>query len=130
MPTTTITDIRTIGITVADQDKALEFFTATLGFEKRLDAPISPTMRWIEAHHPGPAHRSPSSAATPHRPAAPTRRSGSPFRMSRPSTPRWGNGESPSARSCAGTVFRRCSLSTTPTGTGSSSSKGCPDDHE
>jgi len=53
MPTTTITDIRTIGITVADQDRALEFFTTTLGFEKRLDAPISPTLRWIEVAPPG-----------------------------------------------------------------------------
>ena len=53
MPTTTITDIRTIGITVADQDDALEFFTAVLGFDKRLDAPISPTMRWIEVAPPG-----------------------------------------------------------------------------
>ena len=44
---TTITDIRTIGITVADQDEALAFYVGTLGFEKRLDAPISPTMRWI-----------------------------------------------------------------------------------
>ncbi len=53
MPTTTITDIRTVGITVADQDKALEFFTSALGFEKRLDAAISPTMRWIEVAPPG-----------------------------------------------------------------------------
>ena len=45
---TTITDVRTIGITVADQDEALAFYVDTLGFEKRLDAPISPTMRWIE----------------------------------------------------------------------------------
>ncbi|MGH9270525.1 MAG: VOC family protein [Ilumatobacteraceae bacterium] len=46
--TTTITDVRTIGITVRDQDDAVEFYVDTLGFEKRLDAPISPTMRWIE----------------------------------------------------------------------------------
>ena len=45
---TTITDIRTIGIGVADQDDALAFYVDTLGFEKRLDAPISPTMRWVE----------------------------------------------------------------------------------
>jgi lactoylglutathione lyase len=45
---TTITDVRTIGITVADQDEALAFYVDTLGFEKRLDAPISPTMRWSE----------------------------------------------------------------------------------
>ena len=45
---TTITDIRTIAIDVADQDDALAYFVETLGFEKRLDAPISPTTRWIE----------------------------------------------------------------------------------
>ena len=37
MSQTTITDIGTVGIPVSDQDKALEFFTGTLGFEKRLD---------------------------------------------------------------------------------------------
>jgi lactoylglutathione lyase len=50
---TTITDVRTIGVNVSDQDRALAFFTDTLGFEKRLDAPISPTMRWIEVAPPG-----------------------------------------------------------------------------
>ena len=45
---TTIIDVRTIGITVADQDEALAFYVDSLGFEKRLDAPISPTLRWIE----------------------------------------------------------------------------------
>jgi lactoylglutathione lyase len=50
---TTITDVRTIGINVRDQAKALAFFTETLGFEKRLDAPISPTMRWVEVAPPG-----------------------------------------------------------------------------
>jgi lactoylglutathione lyase len=45
---TTITDVRTIAIDVRDQDTALTFYTDTLGFEKRLDAPISPTTRWIE----------------------------------------------------------------------------------
>ncbi|HET9757626.1 MAG TPA: VOC family protein [Candidatus Limnocylindrales bacterium] len=48
MPPTTIEDVRTIGVTVADQDAAIEFYVTTLGFEKRLDAPISPTMRWVE----------------------------------------------------------------------------------
>jgi lactoylglutathione lyase len=48
MPSTTIEDIRTIGINVADQDDAIAFYVTTLGFEKRLDAPINPTMRWIE----------------------------------------------------------------------------------
>ena len=53
MPVTTITDVRTIGITVTNQDEALAFFVDTLGFEKRLDAPISPTMRWVEVAPPG-----------------------------------------------------------------------------
>jgi lactoylglutathione lyase len=48
MAPTTIEDVRTIGVAVADQDAAIEFYVTTLGFEKRLDAPISPTMRWVE----------------------------------------------------------------------------------
>ena len=53
MQSTTITDVRTIGINVTNQDDAVAFYVATLGFEKRLDAPISPTMRWIEVAPPG-----------------------------------------------------------------------------
>jgi lactoylglutathione lyase len=55
MSTTTIADVRTIGINVADQGSALAFYTDTLGFEKRLDAPISDSMRWIEVAPPGAA---------------------------------------------------------------------------
>ena len=55
MPQTTITDVRTVAITVRDQDQALGFYVDTLGFEKRLDAPFSPTMRWIEVAPPGAA---------------------------------------------------------------------------
>ena len=70
MPQTTITDVRTIGITVTDQDQALAFYVDTLGFEKRLDAPISPTMRWIEVAPPGAATSIALTAgdATPSRP--------------------------------------------------------------
>jgi lactoylglutathione lyase len=53
MPQTSITDVRTVAVTVQDQDQALAFYVETLGFEKRLDAPISPTMRWIEVAPPG-----------------------------------------------------------------------------
>jgi catechol 2,3-dioxygenase-like lactoylglutathione lyase family enzyme len=53
MPATTITDVRTIGINVTNQDEALAFYIERLGFEKRLDAPISPTMRWLEVAPPG-----------------------------------------------------------------------------
>ena len=53
MPPTSIKDVRTIGINVTNQDDAVTFYLDTLGFEKRLDAPISPTMRWIEVAPPG-----------------------------------------------------------------------------
>ena len=53
MQPTSITDVRTIGVNVTNQDQAIEFYVATLGFEQRLDAPISPTMRWIEVAPPG-----------------------------------------------------------------------------
>jgi lactoylglutathione lyase len=55
MSSTSITDVRTIGINVSNQDDAIAFYVSTLGFEKRLDAPISPTLRWIEVAPPGAA---------------------------------------------------------------------------
>jgi len=53
MNLTTITDIATVGIPVSDQDKAVEFFVGKLGFEKRLDAPVSENFRWITVAAPG-----------------------------------------------------------------------------
>jgi len=53
MRSTTIADVRTIAINVANQDDAVGFYVDTLGFEKRLDAPISPTIRWLEVAPPG-----------------------------------------------------------------------------
>jgi catechol 2,3-dioxygenase-like lactoylglutathione lyase family enzyme len=55
MPQTTITDIGTVAIPVSDQDQAVEFFTGTLGFEKRLDARIGPSLRWVTVAAPGAA---------------------------------------------------------------------------
>ena len=55
MSATTITDIGTVGILVSDQDKALEFFTGTLGFEKRLDLRPSENFRWVTVAAPGAA---------------------------------------------------------------------------
>lgn len=46
--TTRITGLRTIGVPVRDQDKALEYYTGTLGFSKRLDVPMGGGRRWIE----------------------------------------------------------------------------------
>ena len=50
---TRITDVRTIGVPVRDQDRALQFYTAQLGFEKRLDVPYGEGKRWIEVAPPG-----------------------------------------------------------------------------
>jgi lactoylglutathione lyase len=43
-----LTNIGTITVQVTDQDKALEFYTQKLGFEKRSDEPMGPNQRWIE----------------------------------------------------------------------------------
>jgi catechol 2,3-dioxygenase-like lactoylglutathione lyase family enzyme len=48
-----ITRIGTVIVPVDDQDKALAFYTETLGFETRVDAPFGPGMRWIEVAPPG-----------------------------------------------------------------------------
>jgi len=53
MRPTTISDVRTIGINVTSQDDAVAFYVGTLGFEKRLDAPVSATLRWVEVAPPG-----------------------------------------------------------------------------
>jgi lactoylglutathione lyase len=53
---TSITDVRTVGVPVTDQDRALEFYLDKLGFEKRLDVPIQQFGgRWIEVAPPGAA---------------------------------------------------------------------------
>jgi len=50
-----ITDIRTVGIPVVDQERALAFYVDTLGFDKRLDVPMGDGMRWIEVAPPAAA---------------------------------------------------------------------------
>ena len=50
-----ITDIRTVGIPVVDQEKALAFYVDALGFDKRLDAPMGEGTRWIEVGPPAAA---------------------------------------------------------------------------
>jgi catechol 2,3-dioxygenase-like lactoylglutathione lyase family enzyme len=47
-PQRSITGIATVGIPVTDQDRALGFYTETLGLEKRLDVPLPQFGgRWI-----------------------------------------------------------------------------------
>ena len=53
--TTHITQVRTIGIPVADQDRALAFYLEKLGFEKRMDVPYGEGERWVEVAPPGAA---------------------------------------------------------------------------
>ena len=50
-----ITDVRTVGVPVVDQERALAFYLDTLGFEKRLDVPLGGGKRWIEVAPPGAA---------------------------------------------------------------------------
>jgi lactoylglutathione lyase len=52
MPTT-ISNVRTIGVPVSDQDAALSFFVDTLGFAPQMDAELQPGFRWIEVAAPG-----------------------------------------------------------------------------
>ena len=46
--TTRITAVGTVIVAVSDQDKAVEFFTQKLGFEKRSDTPYGDGERWVD----------------------------------------------------------------------------------
>jgi lactoylglutathione lyase len=50
-----ITGVHTVGVPVADQDRALGFYVGTLGLEKRLDVPLGQDRRWIEVAPAGAA---------------------------------------------------------------------------
>ncbi len=45
---TRVNKISTVVIPVSDQDRAIEFYVETLGFEKRLDVPFGNGDRWVE----------------------------------------------------------------------------------
>ena len=52
----TSTQIKSVGrvmIPVSDQDKAIDFYTGTLGFETRADIPFGEGDRWVEVGPPG-----------------------------------------------------------------------------
>ena len=51
--TTTFTDLRTVAVVVTDQTRAVAWYVDTLGFEKRMDAPVGDGRRWIEVAPPG-----------------------------------------------------------------------------
>jgi len=49
-------NVHTVGrvcVTVGDTDRAIEFYVGTLGFEKVVDVPMAPGMRWVEVALPG-----------------------------------------------------------------------------
>jgi catechol 2,3-dioxygenase-like lactoylglutathione lyase family enzyme len=52
--TTRIAAVSTVAVPVTDQDRALDFYTGTLGFETRRDLPFGDG-RWIEVAPPGAA---------------------------------------------------------------------------
>ena len=84
-PTIQIEEVRTVGVPVTDQDRAIRFYVDTLGFETRLDVPIGHGKRRTVVTHrreqqashswprtsvtrPGSRPASGSSAATPRPP--------------------------------------------------------------
>jgi catechol 2,3-dioxygenase-like lactoylglutathione lyase family enzyme len=52
---TNITQLSTVIVRVADQDRALEFYAGLLGFEKLSDFTYAGGARWIEVAPPGAA---------------------------------------------------------------------------
>jgi catechol 2,3-dioxygenase-like lactoylglutathione lyase family enzyme len=52
---THISQVGRVIIPVDDQDRALEFYVDTLGFEKRADIPFGDGDRWLEVAPPGSA---------------------------------------------------------------------------
>ena len=43
-----ISKVGRVCVTVADTDRAIDFYVGTLGFEKVVDTPMGPDMRWVE----------------------------------------------------------------------------------
>jgi catechol 2,3-dioxygenase-like lactoylglutathione lyase family enzyme len=43
-----VSRVHTVAVPVSDQERALAFYTGTLGFEVRRDAPFGADQRWIE----------------------------------------------------------------------------------
>jgi catechol 2,3-dioxygenase-like lactoylglutathione lyase family enzyme len=51
--TTRIRDVGAVAVPVADQERALDFYVGTLGFEVRLDVPMDDGGRWLQVAPPG-----------------------------------------------------------------------------
>ena len=48
-----LTRVGRVCVTVSDTDRALDFYVGKLGFEKVVDVPMSPDLRWVEVSLPG-----------------------------------------------------------------------------
>ncbi|HEU5215557.1 MAG TPA: VOC family protein [Gaiellaceae bacterium] len=48
-----ISKVGRVALSVADTDRAIDFYVGTLGFEKVVDVPMGPDMRWVEVAIPG-----------------------------------------------------------------------------
>ena len=48
-----ITKVGRVVVPVGDTDRMLDFYVGTLGFEKVVDVPMGPEMRWVEVAIPG-----------------------------------------------------------------------------
>jgi catechol 2,3-dioxygenase-like lactoylglutathione lyase family enzyme len=55
MSETRIKEVGTVIVPVSDQDRAIEFYTETLGFELRGDSPYGDGDRWVEVAPAGAA---------------------------------------------------------------------------
>jgi catechol 2,3-dioxygenase-like lactoylglutathione lyase family enzyme len=66
---TRLSQIGTVIIPVSDQDRAIEFYVETLGFEKRADVPFGEGYRWVEV---APADAVTTIAIVPPPPGKPT----------------------------------------------------------
>lgn len=66
---TRVSKISTVVIPVADVDRAIEFYTEKLGFNKRVDIPFGGQYRWVEV---GPADAVTTIALAPPPPGGST----------------------------------------------------------
>jgi catechol 2,3-dioxygenase-like lactoylglutathione lyase family enzyme len=54
-PKLNLTQVGRVCVTIADTDRAIDFYVDKLGFEKVIDVPMGPDMRWVEVALPGTA---------------------------------------------------------------------------
>ena len=53
MPKLNLTQVGRVCVTVADADRAIDFYVNMLGFKKVVDVPMGEAMRWVEVALPG-----------------------------------------------------------------------------